>query len=100
MHSIIIDNNQMEKVHGMTSEYPYVMHITDLRTRYMVPWHWHEEFEIFCVTSGAVRITTENAEYIVNKGEVSVSPRFASSASITAPTAIRPSATVMLALIL
>lgn len=73
MHSIIIDNNQMEKVHGMTSEYPYVMHITDLRTRYMVPWHWHEEFEIFCVTSGAVRITTENAEYIVNKGEVSFS---------------------------
>lgn len=69
MHSIIIDENQAERIYGMTSEYPYVMHTTEMR-HYRVPWHWHEELELTYVVRGGLKLLTENAEYHVHEGEV------------------------------
>ena len=68
MHKLVIDENQVEKIYGMTAEYPYTMHINSGRD--LVPWHWHEEFELLRIASGSVRIQTENTEQVLQKDEV------------------------------
>lgn len=42
MQAFITDQNQVEKIEGMTVEFPYCMHERNL-TDFIVPWHWHEE---------------------------------------------------------
>lgn len=68
MKSFLLDENQVEQIDGMTTEYPYCMHQRDL-TDFMVPWHWHEELELGYIQEGASKIVTVGAEYIVRQGD-------------------------------
>lgn len=65
---ISLKNDQLEEVAGITPEYPFVMHRTDMK-KVHIPWHWHEEIEFGFVCTGAVRVTTVNQSYIFRKGE-------------------------------
>lgn len=62
------DENQIEKIVGMSDEYPYCMHRRDL-TEFVVPWHWHEELELGYLAYGTSVIQTLNAEYPIHAGE-------------------------------
>lgn len=68
IHSIHINSNQLEEIAGLTTEYPYVMHRTDMK-RTQIPWHWHEEIEFGYVEEGAMEIHTVNQTYLFRKGE-------------------------------
>lgn len=63
-----IDENQVEQIEGMTTEYPYCMHKRDL-TDFIIPWHWHEELELGYIQEGTSKIITVGAEYIVRQGD-------------------------------
>ncbi|WP_087064409.1 helix-turn-helix domain-containing protein [Intestinibacillus massiliensis] len=64
----ITDENQVEQIHGMTTEYPYCMHEQDL-TDIVIPWHWHEEVELGYIEEGASTISTIDAEYVIHQGD-------------------------------
>lgn len=65
---IKVKTNQLEEIEGITSEYPYVMHHTNLaETR--IPWHWHEELEFCYVKSGTVKLTTTSGSFLFQPGE-------------------------------
>lgn len=68
MLSFETDENQVEKIDGMTVEYPYCLHLRNL-TDIVIPWHWHPELELGYIAEGASRIRTVNAEYVVRQGE-------------------------------
>lgn len=68
MNPFLVDENQVEQIEGMTTEYPYCLHKRDL-TDFIVPWHWHEELELGYLQEGAGKIITLDAEYIVRQGE-------------------------------
>lgn len=68
MMSFETDENQVEKIEGMTVTYPYCMHQRNL-TDILIPWHWHEELELGYIEQGASRICTVNGEYIIQQGE-------------------------------
>lgn len=68
MNSFLMDENQMEQIEGMTTEYPYCLHQRDL-TEFTIPWHWHEELELGYIEEGASKIITVGAEYIVRQGD-------------------------------
>lgn len=38
MRSFMMDQNQVERIDGMTAAYPYCMHQRDL-SDFVVPWH-------------------------------------------------------------
>ena len=68
MLSFETDENQVEKIEGMTVGYPYCLHQRDL-TDIVSPWHWHEELELGYIESGASRIRTVDKEYVVRQGD-------------------------------
>lgn len=68
IEKIMIKSNQEENVEGLTVEYPYVMHFSDM-TNLKAPWHWHEEVEFDYVISGALEVVTVNGKYIFHKDE-------------------------------
>lgn len=68
MNTFLVDENQVEQIEGMTTEYPYCLHERDL-TEFIVPWHWHEELELGYLQEGDSRIITVGAEYIVRQGD-------------------------------
>lgn len=59
---------EVEKIVGMTDDYPYCMHRRDL-TDFPIPWHWHEEVELGYIERGVSIIQTLNAEYRIEMGE-------------------------------
>ena len=61
MKSFFIDENQVEQIEGMTTEYPYCLHQRDL-TDFIIPWHWHEELELGYIQEGTSQITTVGAD--------------------------------------
>ena len=65
---IIIKKNQMEEVEGITSEYPYTLHVVDIYTT-KIHWHWHEELEFCYVVSGEATLKTVNNTYHLSTGE-------------------------------
>lgn len=67
MQAFITDQNQVEKIDGMTVEFPYCMHERNL-TDFVVPWHWHEELELGYIEQGVSIIRTINQEYPVHQG--------------------------------
>lgn len=67
MLSFETDENQVEKIEGMTVGYPYCLHQRDL-TDIVIPWHWHEELELGYIESGASRIRTVDKEYYGSAG--------------------------------
>lgn len=62
------DENAVELISGITTEYPYTMHECNL-TDFIVPWHWHEELEFNYVRKGTVVIETLNRNYTIRQGE-------------------------------
>lgn len=68
MQTFITDQNQIEKIDGMTVEFPYCMHERNL-TDFVVPWHWHEELELGYIEQGVSIIRTLNQEYSVHQGD-------------------------------
>ena len=62
------DENQVERIEGMTVEYPYCLHERDL-TDLVIPWHWHEELELGYIQEGVSKIVTIGAEYTVRQGD-------------------------------
>lgn len=67
MQAFITDENQVEKIDGMTIEFPYCMHERNL-TNFIVPWHWHEELELGYIEQGISIIRTINQEYRIHQG--------------------------------
>lgn len=65
---IVIRKNQMEEVEGLTSEYPYTLHVVDIHTT-KIRWHWHEELEFCYVASGEAVLKTVNNTYHLKTGE-------------------------------
>lgn len=68
MLSFETDENQVEKIEGMSATYPYCMHRRDL-TDIIIPWHWHEELELGYIEQGTSQIRTVNKEYIIEQGD-------------------------------
>lgn len=68
MQKFIIDQNQVEKIDGMTIEFPYCMHQRDL-TDFVVPWHWHEELELGYMADGSSIIRTTGRDYTIRRGD-------------------------------
>lgn len=68
MQTFITDQNQVEKIEGMTIAFPYCMHERNL-TDFVVPWHWHEELELGYIEQGASIIRTIHQEYPVHQGD-------------------------------
>ena len=66
--NIQLNHNQRETVAGMTTEYPYSMHMADFRGG-PIPWHWHEEVEFGYVLSGQIEITLSSRSYIIGKNQ-------------------------------
>lgn len=68
MQTFITDQNQVEKIDGMTIEFPYCMHERNL-TDFIVPWHWHEELELGYIEKGTSVIRTIEQDYQVHQGD-------------------------------
>ena len=66
-----LNYNQLEKISGMTTEYPYVMNINDMSKLidHTIPWHWHEELELNYIKKGSLRVFTNNSKYTIEAGE-------------------------------
>lgn len=62
-----MDENRQEMIAGMTSDFPYCMHVTSLK--YTVPWHWHEEVEFDYVTDGRMEVATNSGTYVIEPEE-------------------------------
>ncbi|MCR5753255.1 MAG: AraC family transcriptional regulator [Acetatifactor sp.] len=60
-----------EKIpHGM-HDFPFEYHyVTDTHPRYVMPLHWHKEWEIIHILEGSFTVQTDNTEYISKKGYV------------------------------
>jgi len=67
MQTFITDQNQVEKIEGMTVEFPYCMHERNL-TDFVVPWHWHDELELGYIEKGTSVIRTIDKDYTVHQG--------------------------------
>lgn len=68
MQAFVTDQNQVEKIEGMTIEFPYCMHERNM-TDFVVPWHWHEELELGYIERGVSIIRTIDQEYMVHQGD-------------------------------
>lgn len=66
--NVQLNNNQRENVAGMTTEYPYSMHVTDLGMG-PIPWHWHEELEFGYVVNGEIEIILADRSYTIEKNQ-------------------------------
>ncbi len=67
-HGFIVDNNLVEQIEGMSTEYPYCMHTRDL-TNIIIPWHWHEELELGYIQNGTSKIITLEEEFVIHQGD-------------------------------
>ena len=59
--------------HG-TIEFPcacYTSHHTE-RQEEIIPWHWHEEIEIICVTEGQMKVKTPSESFLLERGDIAV----------------------------
>lgn len=68
MQTFMTDRNQVEKIDGMTIEFPYCMHQRNM-TDFVVPWHWHEELELGYMEQGISIIRTLHQDYPVHQGD-------------------------------
>lgn len=68
MFSIITNDNQLENISGMNSEFPLVVRRINM-AKLDVPWHWHEEVEFKYIESGVLRLRTEKDEFLLHAGE-------------------------------
>lgn len=68
MKPFLLDENQVEQIDGMTTDYPYTLHERDL-TDFVIPWHWHEELELGYIQEGTSKIITVGAEYTIHQGD-------------------------------
>ena len=58
----------MEPIAG-TAAFPAAVYLDDVSTD-VVAWHWHEEFEIGCVSQGAVSVEIGNRKFTLYQGDI------------------------------
>mgnify|MGYP003585053193 CR=1 FL=1 len=68
---IPINENGMEVLEYVTEDFPCAIFFTDIAKYALkyVPWHWHEEIEIFVVIKGCLRMLLGSQEYIFRENE-------------------------------
>ncbi|WP_304942959.1 AraC family transcriptional regulator [Vallitalea guaymasensis] len=68
---IPINEKGMEILEYVAEDFPCAIFFADIAKYALgsVPWHWHEEIEIFVVTKGCLRMLLGSQEYIVNENE-------------------------------
>lgn len=66
--NIQLNYDQQETVAGVTTEYPYSMHVTNFNAG-PIPWHWHEEIEFGYVLNGQIEIMLTNRTYTIGKNQ-------------------------------
>ena len=71
MKELNLNDQQLEHVAGMTTEYPYVMNVYDMSKviDHTIPWHWHEELELNYIKKGSMIIYTNNSKFTIEQGE-------------------------------
>lgn len=58
------------KVHG-SSDFPFEYYLVDRNhPHYVMPLHWHTNFEVIRVASGKLHLYLDNVEYILSEGDV------------------------------
>lgn len=58
------------KLHG-SSDFPFEYYLVDKNhPHYVMPLHWHTNFEVIRVVSGKLRLHLDNVEYILSSGDV------------------------------
>jgi len=65
---VLVNDNQLEEVPGITPEYPYMDILSDL-THTVLPWHWHEEVEFVKVLKGCEEVLTNHGKYEIAAGD-------------------------------
>ncbi|MCD8074987.1 MAG: AraC family transcriptional regulator [Lachnospiraceae bacterium] len=63
-----------QKVHG-TPEFPIAYYpVTKEHVRYEMPFHWHIECELICVSQGSFRLTVDSAAFLLSAGDSAFIP--------------------------
>ena len=58
------------KLHG-SSEFPFEHYLVDKgHPHYIMPLHWHTNFEVIHVISGKLTLHLDNVEYLLAQGDV------------------------------
>ena len=65
---IVIRENNMEEIEGISPEYPYAFHYVEMKDT-KVPWHWHEEVEFDRVLTGTARLKLAGRTLEFRQGE-------------------------------
>lgn len=68
---IPINEKGMELLEYVADDFPCAIFFADI-AKYAhenVPWHWHEEIEIFVVTKGCLRMLLGSQEYVIHENE-------------------------------
>lgn len=63
-----VDEHGMELVEHGTALFPVAFYHDDLLEE-DVPWHWHDELEIFLVSEGATEVVAGSERYIIEEGD-------------------------------
>lgn len=64
----MVNEQWKELVEHGTSLFPAAFYHDDLRKE-VVPWHWHEELEVFLVSEGATEVAVGSERYIIKEGD-------------------------------
>lgn len=67
---LLIKDNGQECVEGITLEFPYCVHFSEM-SKYIgenIPWHWHEEVEFVYAARGDIKYCTTTEEYLIREG--------------------------------
>ena len=63
-----VNEDGLELVEHGNEAFPVAFYEDDF-SMHPLPWHWHDELEVFLVVQGSVRFRTVSGEYILNEGE-------------------------------
>lgn len=69
-HIEILSNSKEEVLPGFTSDFPYIascVHL-DHYADSIIPWHWHNEVEIFYMKSGSIEYNTPRGTIVFPEG--------------------------------
>lgn len=73
--TIITDKDKRELLAHGSEEFPLAVYnysMTDNTPLDIVPWHWHEEFEVLYIKKGSAVLQIPGKEVLLNEGETAV----------------------------